>query len=218
MFERPISARGSCSVRATNSRKCSLTQREVRNMGGRSRNETIFLATPAQLVCPDCYLWLWTTVLSLTHLSSAGLITAIEELYRDAEYLGIHFRYPSGKIYDIPFIFEIFPDENESGRRWVSNFRKADATGALVPATCADVYPSSRLSSYWCSVPSPSIGGEPKPRAVAICTPPWAGDLKRPPNRSFPERFGGCVIVVSRIDRGFIMQGGADENEHAGSA
>ncbi len=136
MFERPISARGSCSVRATNSRKCSLTQREVRNMGGRSRNETIFLATPAQLVCPECYLWLWTTVLSLTHLSSAGLITAIEELYRDAECLGIYFRYPSGKIYDIPFIFEIFPDENESGRRWVSNFRKADATGARPRYMC----------------------------------------------------------------------------------
>ncbi|MCS6328434.1 MAG: hypothetical protein H8K06_15295 [Nitrospira sp.] len=105
-------------------------------MGGRSRNETIFLATPAQLVCPECYLWLWTTVLSLTHLSSAGLITAIEELYRDAEYLGIHFRYPSGQIYDIPFIFEIFPDENESGRRWVSNFRKADATGARPRYMC----------------------------------------------------------------------------------
>lgn len=98
-------------------------------MGSRHRNKTIFLATPDQLACRHCYLHLFLTAKSLTHLSSAGLITAIEELFRDAEYLGIHFRYPSGKIFEIPFIFDVFPDEQESGRRWVSNFRKADATG-----------------------------------------------------------------------------------------
>lgn len=105
-------------------------------MGGRSGNETIFLATPTQLACLKCYLWLWTTVNSLSHLSSAGLITAIEELLRDAEYIGIGFRYPNGKSFEIPFIFEIFPDENESGRRWVSNFRKADATGTRPRYMC----------------------------------------------------------------------------------
>ncbi len=96
-------------------------------MGSPDRSKTIFLATEAQLTCPECLLWLWLTVGSLTHLSAAELIERIEELFRDAEYLGIHFRYPSGVIYEIPFIFELFPDG--CGRRWVSNFRMGDATG-----------------------------------------------------------------------------------------
>jgi hypothetical protein len=49
-------------------------------------NKTIFLAKPEQLTCPHCYLHLFLTVKSLTHLSSAGIITAIEVLFRDAEY------------------------------------------------------------------------------------------------------------------------------------
>lgn len=97
-------------------------------MGSQHRNETIFLATEAQLTCPECMLWLWLVARSLAHLSAAELITRIEELFRDAEYLGIHFRYPSGEIFEIPFIFDLFPDE--SGRRWVWNFRNGDATGS----------------------------------------------------------------------------------------
>lgn len=96
-------------------------------MGGGHRNETIFLATPAQLTCPECYLWLWLAARSLAHLSAAELIARIEELFRDAEYLGIHLRYSSGEIFEIPFIFQLFPDG--CGRRWVSNFRRADARG-----------------------------------------------------------------------------------------
>ncbi len=132
-------------------------------MGGRSRNETIFLATSDQLTCPDCYVWLWTTVLSLSHLSSAGLITAIEELFRDAEYLGLHFRYPSGKMFEIPFIFEIFPDENESGRRWVSNFRKADKTGTRPRYMCrclpklqaVELLVQCTVAKYWRGTETP---------------------------------------------------------------
>lgn len=130
-------------------------------MGSRDRNETIFLATPLQLTCPECYLWLWTTAGLLTHLSSAGLITAIEELFRDAEYLGIHFRYPSGKIFEIPFIFDLFPDE--SGRRWVSNFRKADATGTRPRYTCrclpklqaVDLLVQCSVAKYWRGTETP---------------------------------------------------------------
>lgn len=93
------------------------------------QNKTIFLATSEQLTCPQCYLHLFLTVQSLTHLSSAGIITAIEVLFRDGESEGLNFRYPNGAAYEIPFIFDVFPDEQESGRRWVSNFRKAKASG-----------------------------------------------------------------------------------------
>jgi len=108
-------------------------------------------------------LWLWKAAGSLTHLSSAGLITAIEELYRDAEYLGIDFRYLSGEIYQIPFIFEIFPDENESGRRWVSNFRKADSTGTRPRYMCrclpklqaVELLVQCSVAKYWRGTETP---------------------------------------------------------------
>lgn len=92
-------------------------------------NKTIFLAKPEQLTCPHCYLHLFLTVKSLTHLSSAGIITAIEVLFRDAEYNGFKLRHSDGSSFEIPFIFDVFPDDQESGRRWVSNFRRADVTG-----------------------------------------------------------------------------------------
>ncbi len=92
-------------------------------------NKTIYLAKPEQLNCSHCYLHLFLTVRSLTHLSSAGIITEIEVLFRDAEYQGLTFRRPNGTLFEIPFIFDVFPDEHESGRRWVSNFRRSAATG-----------------------------------------------------------------------------------------
>lgn len=95
-------------------------------MNNQRFSQVIFLAKQDQLSCTECYQFLWSTVVSLTHLSSAGLITAIEELFRDAESLGIDFRHPNGKSFEIPFIFDVFPDQNEAGRRWVSNFRRAD--------------------------------------------------------------------------------------------
>ncbi len=99
-------------------------------------NKTIFLATREQLTCPHCYLHLFLTIQSLTHLSSAGIITEIEVLFRDAEYEGLNFRYPNGAAYEIPFIFDVFPDKKESGRRWVSNFRRANASGARPRSMC----------------------------------------------------------------------------------
>src|SRR5688500_17740287 len=93
------------------------------------QNKIIFLATPEQLACAQCYAHLWSTAVSLTHLSSGGWIKAIEELFRDLDILGIEIRCLCGQLWKIPFMFDVFPDENEAGRRWVSNFLRADATG-----------------------------------------------------------------------------------------
>lgn len=103
---------------------------------GSPHNKTIFLATAEQLTCPHCYLHLFLTVKFLTHLSSAGIISEIEVLFRDAEYKGTYFRHPNGALFEIPFIFDVFPDAQESGRRWVSNFRKADASGVRPRYMC----------------------------------------------------------------------------------
>lgn len=109
-------------------------------MESRNRNQTIFLATPEQLTCLECYLWLWTTARSLTHLSSAGIITAIEALFRDLDILGIEIRLPNGTLYKIPFIFDVFGEDLESGRRWMTNFRKAAPNG-IGPASHCDCIP-----------------------------------------------------------------------------
>jgi hypothetical protein len=98
-------------------------------MSGQLPRNIIFTATVEQLSCEHCRQHLWSTAVSLTHLSSAGVIAAIDCLYRDAEYLGIEFRNPDGTLYIIPETWELFPEENEAGRRWMSNFRKADETG-----------------------------------------------------------------------------------------
>lgn len=87
----------------------------------------IFVATPEQLSCRLCYSHLWITAVSL-HLSSGGWITAIDALFRDAEHLGIEFRHPNGTPFVILDTCETFPEENEAGRRWVTNFKKADST------------------------------------------------------------------------------------------
>jgi hypothetical protein len=102
---------------------------EVKIMSGQLPRNIIFTATVEQLSCEHCRQHLWSTAVSLTHLSSAGVIAAIDCLYRDAEYLGIEFRNPDGALYIIPETWELFPEENEAGRRWMSNFRKADKTG-----------------------------------------------------------------------------------------
>ena len=125
-------------------------------MGSQPQNKTIFLATPEQLTCPHCYLHLFLTVKSLTHLSSAGIITAIEVLFRDGEYEGLNFRYPNGAAYEIPFIFDVFPDKKESGRRWVSDFRRSDATGigprrmspCLARLQCIELLVQCSVSQY----------------------------------------------------------------------
>ena len=93
------------------------------------RKNIIFVATPEQLSCKKCYLHLWSIAVSLTHLSSGGWINAIEELFRDLDVLGIELRHLNGKLFEVPYIFEVFPDENETGRRWVTNFRKVNKTG-----------------------------------------------------------------------------------------
>lgn len=99
-------------------------------MGFRPQNKVVFIATPEQLSCLHCYRHLWSIAVSLTHLTSGGWINAIDALFRDLDVLGIELRRPDdGKLIPIPFSFEVFPDENEAGRRWVTNFRKANKEG-----------------------------------------------------------------------------------------
>ncbi|MCA9466310.1 MAG: hypothetical protein KC643_12830 [Nitrospira sp.] len=105
-------------------------------MTKRTENQIIFTATKEQLTCSSCYDHLWSMAVSLAHLSSAGWITAIEEFFRDTDILGIEIRQPNGELFKIPYIFDVFPDENEAGRRWVTNFRQADETGMRPRSMC----------------------------------------------------------------------------------
>jgi hypothetical protein len=97
-------------------------------MAGQRLKNIIFIATPEQLSCRLCYSHLWITAASL-NLSSGGWITAIDALFRDAEHLGIEIRHLNGTPFLIPDTCEIYPEENEAGRRWMTNFKKADSTG-----------------------------------------------------------------------------------------
>ena len=98
-------------------------------MGCQPQNKVVFLPTVEQLSCKQCYRHMWSIAVSLTHLSSGGWITAIEELFRDLDVLGIELRHTCGKLFDVPYIFDVFGDDLESGRRWMTNFRQADPTG-----------------------------------------------------------------------------------------
>ena len=98
------------------------------------KKQIIFTATKEQLTCRSCYEHLWRTIVSLTHLSSAGLIMAIEEFLRDLDILGIEIRRPNGVLFPIPFSFDVFQihDEDEEknpGKRWVSNFKRSNDAG-----------------------------------------------------------------------------------------
>ncbi len=107
-------------------------------MSSQSKTQIIFTATKTQLSCRPCYQHLWRSTVSLTHLSSGGLIVAIEEFFRDTDILGIVIRNPNGTLWPIPKVWEIFPcdDDNESGRRWISNLKRPDETGNRPKAMC----------------------------------------------------------------------------------
>lgn len=119
-------------------------------------NKIIFVAKPEQLLCRWCFLHLWTIAVTLTHLSSGKWITAIEELFRDASAMGIEFRYPDGRLWEIPFIWEIFPDEGESGRRWFSNFRRCNKSGtkpryrsrSILRLQCVELFLQANVAKY----------------------------------------------------------------------
>ena len=114
----------------------------------RRDKKTLFIALPENFQCDQCSLWLWSHVISLTHLSSAGLIIAIEEFFRDLDILGIEIRYPNGKFWPVPYIFEIFGSEDEDadddgkkgetepGRRWLTNYKQPDETGTKYKRMC----------------------------------------------------------------------------------
>ena len=118
--------------------------------------QIIFTATKEQLTCPHCYQHMWLTAVSLTHLSSGDWIRAIEEFFRDTDILGIELHHPDGELFKIPYIFDVFPDENEAGRRWVTNFRKADETGmrprtmcrSIEKLQCIELYAHSTIAQF----------------------------------------------------------------------
>lgn len=122
------------------------------------KKQIIFTATKERLTCSSCYQHLWSTAVSLTHLSSGGWITSIEEFFRDTDILGIEIRRPSGEIFVPPYIFETFPcdDDNESGRRWITNFKKVDVTGAgprymcrcLEKLQCVELFVQATVAKY----------------------------------------------------------------------
>ena len=95
----------------------------------------IFVAMPQQLSCKACYQHLWRTAVLLP-LSGGRWVIAIEELFRDAEHLGIEFRYPNGQPFEIPYIFDVFGDDLDSARRGMNNFLKADSTGTKPDSHC----------------------------------------------------------------------------------
>ncbi len=94
-----------------------------------TKNDTIFLASPAQLTCRQCFHHLWSTSRSLS-LSSGRWLKVLGGFVRDVDILGKEIRRTSGEIFDVPEIDDVFPFKNEAGRRWFTNFRQADSTGA----------------------------------------------------------------------------------------
>ena len=117
-------------------------------MSDQSKKPIIFTATKEQLTCKQCYLRLWLIAVSLTHLTSGKWIIAIEEFFRDLDVLGIEIRHPNGQLYHVPYIFELFPDENEAGRRWMSLFLQADNSGMRPRRMCRDLRRLEAIAFY----------------------------------------------------------------------
>ncbi|MCA9468482.1 MAG: hypothetical protein KC643_23995 [Nitrospira sp.] len=113
-----------------------------------TKKQIIHVASKEQLLfCRSCYLHLWHILGSLTHLTNEQLIEEIEAFLRDLDILGLDIRYSDGRPWPIPYIFNVFPchdevdedlererhrvppREKDGGRRWISNFRMANAEG-----------------------------------------------------------------------------------------
>ena len=142
------------------------------------KKHIIHVASKDQLLhCKDCYLHLWRTIGSLPQYTNEQLIEEIEFFLRDLDILGLDIRYPDGRPWPIPFMFEVFPchdefdedlekdrhrvppREKDGGRRWLSNFRKANAKGTgphmfcTKPATLPrlellELYAHSTIAQY----------------------------------------------------------------------
>ncbi len=91
--------------------------------------QTVLVATDEQLKNTHYYRRLWETAKSLTHISSLDWLKEIEFLYRDTDILRIELRYPGGQLYPIPYMFDLFGEDDEDSRRWISLFLKADESG-----------------------------------------------------------------------------------------
>ena len=93
------------------------------------KRQTVLVSTNEQLKDKHYYRRMWKTAKSLTHISSRDWIKEIEFLYRDTDILRIELRFPGGQLYEIPYIFDLFGEDDEDARRWMSLFLKADETG-----------------------------------------------------------------------------------------
>lgn len=126
-----------------------------------SKNNIVFVATPEQLLCKQCYRFMWSIAAPLTDLRGCRGIISIEEMFRDLDILGIEIRHPNGDLFEIPYIFEVFGDDLESGRRWMTNFRKAAPNG-IEPASYCDCIPKLLCIELWlqCTVSAYSRGPE----------------------------------------------------------
>ncbi len=98
-------------------------------MDGRQIRQSVLVATGEQLREPYYYRRLWKTAKSLAHLSSRDWLREIEYLFRDTDIFKIELRYPGGELYPIPYMFDLFGEDDEDARRWISLFLKADESG-----------------------------------------------------------------------------------------
>ena len=126
-------------------------------MSIQEKRTIIYVPNDEQLTCHACYQHLWEMVVSLTHFSSASLIIAIEEFLRDLDILGIEIRYQNGEPFPIPYMFDVFPiddddQENDPGRRWLCNFKRANkaGTGPRMRCTKPMALPRLQLLALYC--------------------------------------------------------------------
>ncbi len=131
----------------------------------------IFTATPEQLLCKSCYRHLWSTAAPLIDLRGCRGIIRIEEVFRDLNILGIEIHHPDGTLFEIPYIFAVFGENLESGRRWMTNFRKAAPNG-IEPDSYCDCIPKLQCLDLLlqCTVAAYSRGSE-TPRCSATHLP-----------------------------------------------
>ena len=74
------------------------------------------------------YFRMWKAAKTLTHLTSRGWVLELEAFFRDVRAHGIELRFPGGRAYDIPYFFDLFPEYEESAKRWMSTFLESKKT------------------------------------------------------------------------------------------
>jgi hypothetical protein len=155
------SKRRVCAALKHKQRNRSISRRE-RFHSNCSKPQVIHIASRKQLSCCHCAFHLWKHVKSLTHLSAADLIYAMEGFFRDLDVRGFMICFASGKEWPIPLICEIFPEFNkkgkktDAGRRWINWYRKKFRGGVKpnaksemwVRMICIELYVHATVAKY----------------------------------------------------------------------